>query len=60
MVGLQKLDQLINLLKDTKQRYSNRKPIKLPPDTEEENNDDVLILELEAEALTLELELLAA
>ena len=49
-----------NQLKDTKQRYSNRKPIKLPPDTEEENNDDVLILELEAEALTLELELLAA
>jgi hypothetical protein len=42
-------------------RYSNRKKIKLPPDDEEEElPDNVAILELEAEALALELELLAA
>lgn len=42
-------------------RYSNRKKIKLPPDDEEEElPDNVIMLELEAEALALELELLAA
>ncbi len=42
-------------------RYSNRKKIELPPDDEEEElPDNVAILELEAEALALELELLAA
>jgi hypothetical protein len=46
-------------LKDTKHRYSNRKPIVLP-DTTEDNNSNVFYLELEAEALTLELELMAA
>lgn len=46
-------------LKDTKHRYSNRKSIVLP-DTTEDNNSNVFYLELEAEALTLELELMAA
>ena len=42
-------------------RYSNRKKIKLPPeDEEDELPDNVIMLELEAEALALELELLAA
>ncbi len=42
-------------------RHINRKKIKLPPDDEEEElPDNVAILELEAEALALELELLAA
>jgi len=42
-------------------RYSNRKKIKLPPDDEEEElPDNIIMLELEAEALALELELLAA
>ncbi|MBC7388646.1 MAG: hypothetical protein H7329_05515, partial [Opitutaceae bacterium] len=48
-----------NQLKDIKKTYSNRKPILLPPE-KEENNSTVLMLELEAEALALELELLAA
>lgn len=48
-----------NQLKDIKKTYSNRKPILLPPE-KEENNSNVLMLELEAEALALELELLAA
>jgi hypothetical protein len=51
-------------LKDIKTdgiRYSNRKKIKLPPEQEEdEQPDNVVMLELEAEALALELELLAA
>ncbi|WP_407520803.1 JAB domain-containing protein [Lacibacter sp. MH-610] len=51
---------LKNIKSDTG-RYSNRKKIKLPPDDEEEElPDNVAILELEAEALALELELLAA
>ncbi len=41
-------------------RYSNRKKIELPPDDEEDISGNVAILELEAEALALELELLAA
>jgi hypothetical protein len=48
-------------LKDLKTeavRYSNRKKIILPDEEKEDNN--IRILELEAEALTLELELLAA
>lgn len=45
-------------LKDTG-RYSNRKNIELP-DEEEEPLNNVILLELEAEALALELELLAA
>ena len=48
-----------NQIKDTKQTYTNRKPILLPPE-KEENNSLVLMLELEAEALQLELTLLAA
>jgi C-terminal domain on Strawberry notch homologue/P-loop containing NTP hydrolase pore-1 len=48
-----------NQIKDTKQHYTNRKPILLPPE-KEENNSLVLMLELEAEALQLELTLLAA
>lgn len=44
-------------LKSESKKYSNRKPIELP--TEEEANDNS-ILELEAEALILELQLLAA
>ena len=47
-------------LKDTKKRYSNRKPILLPPESDDEPSNDVQILELEAEALALELQLLAA
>ncbi|MBL7731309.1 MAG: strawberry notch C-terminal domain-containing protein [Chitinophagaceae bacterium] len=46
-------------LKDDAITYSNRKPIELPPDDEEPQNE-VAMLELEAEALALELELLAA
>jgi protein strawberry notch len=49
-------------LKDLKTeniRYSNRKKIELP-DEEKETENDMKILELEAEALTLEFELLAA
>jgi hypothetical protein len=53
-------------LKDLKTdavRFRNRKKIVLPDDEEdqsEERNNDVILLELEAEALALELELLAA
>ena len=51
-------------LKDLKAddtHFNNRKKIKLPPQQEEdEQPDNVIILELEAEALALELELLAA
>jgi hypothetical protein len=49
-------------LKDIKAdagRFNNRKKIELPADEEEPVNN-ILLLELEAEALTLELELLAA
>jgi hypothetical protein len=48
-------------LKDLKDsgKYSNRKKIELPDD-EEETVNNVILLELEAEALALELELLAA
>lgn len=49
-----------NQLKDTGKRYRSRKPILLPPENEEPENTDVLMLELEAEALTLELQLLVA
>ena len=45
-------------LKSENIRYSNRK--KIEPPGEEEDESDVRILELEAEALVLELELLAA
>lgn len=48
-----------NQLKDIKKTYANRKPILLPP-KKEEDNSKVIMLELEAEALALELELLAA
>ncbi|MBC7510123.1 MAG: hypothetical protein H7320_15460, partial [Ferruginibacter sp.] len=48
-----------NQIKDAKQHFTNRKPILLP-DTKDEKNNNVLYLELEAEALNLELELLAA
>lgn len=48
-------------LKDLKNtgRYSNRKKVELP-DEEDEPANNVILLELEAEALALELELLAA
>jgi len=41
-------------------RYNNRKRIELPPPDIEKPDNTVFLLELEAEALTLELELLAA
>jgi hypothetical protein len=41
-------------------KYSNRKKIELPDSTEEKQETNVLQMELEAEALMLELELLAA
>lgn len=47
-------------LKNVKERFSRRKPIELPTGDEETKEDDLLILELEADALALELELLAA
>jgi len=50
--------QLKDLKTDTV-RYSNRRKIELP-DTEEDVDDNVYLLELEAEALVLELELMAA
>jgi len=40
--------------------YSNRRKIELPPDEEPQQESKVHFLELEAEALALELELLAA
>jgi predicted RNA methylase len=46
-------------LKTENMKYSNRKKIELP-DKEQESSHDVIMLELEAEALSLELELLAA
>ncbi len=46
-------------VKDNVTRYSNRKKIKLPPEQADEP-DNIRYLELEAEALALELELLAA
>jgi hypothetical protein len=49
-------------LKDLKadgSRFTNRKKIELPADEEEPVNN-IVLLELEAEALSLELELLAA
>jgi hypothetical protein len=46
-------------LKTENVRYSNIKKIELP-DEEKEVDETISILELEAEALTLELELLAA
>lgn len=50
---------LKNLETDTG-RYNTRKKIDLPPELEDEQPDNVILLELEAEALALELELLAA
>jgi hypothetical protein len=47
-------------LKNVKERFRSRKPIELPSATEEAEDDDLHILELEADALALELELLAA
>ena len=47
-------------LKNVKERFRSRKPIELPSETEEAENDELHILELEADALALELELLAA
>jgi hypothetical protein len=50
-------------LKMDDSRYRNRKKIELPDDEEmpeEQHNDNVILMELEAEALALELELLAA
>ena len=53
--------KLVRKLKGKVYAGSNRKKIKPPPDDEEEElPDNVAILELEAEALALELELLAA
>lgn len=45
-------------LKDSGSRFSNQKKIKLPPNEEPQNR--LILLELEAEALALELQLLAA
>ncbi|MBS1634222.1 MAG: hypothetical protein JST10_16805 [Bacteroidetes bacterium] len=47
-------------LKNVKERFRSRKPIELPSETEEVEDDELHILELEADALALELELLAA
>ncbi|MFN4313306.1 MAG: strawberry notch C-terminal domain-containing protein [Chitinophagaceae bacterium] len=53
--------QVRDLKLDTGGRYSNRKPILLPDEeSNEETPDNINLLELEAEALILELELLAA
>lgn len=58
--------QVRDLKLDTGNRYSNRKPILLPTKESaeeiptEDNTDNIRILELEAEALALELQLLAA
>jgi len=49
----------MNLIKNDGMRYSNRKKIELPPE-EEEHSNVISLLELEAEALSIELELLAA
>ncbi len=48
-------------IKDNQARHSNRKKIELPPPEDEKSQSAIIrFLELEAEALTLELELLAA
>jgi hypothetical protein len=47
-------------IKDNPNKYSNRKKIELPPEEDETTPDNIRYLELEAEALELELELLAA
>ncbi len=53
--------QVRDLKLDTGMRYSNRKPIVLPDmEKEEKIPETIHLLELEAEALALELELLAA
>lgn len=50
--------EIKNLLPDTV-KFSNRNKIELPP-PEEKPSSNVRVLELEAEALVLEMELLAA
>ncbi|TXJ28227.1 MAG: hypothetical protein E6Q24_05455 [Chitinophagaceae bacterium] len=53
--------QVRDLKMDTGGRYSNRKPIRLPEEEQEPSlPGNMKLLELEAEALVLELELLAA
>jgi hypothetical protein len=47
-------------VKDTPSKYTNRKKIELPPIEDEKESAKIRFLELEAEALSLELELLAA
>jgi DNA modification methylase len=50
-----------DIIKDEKhERHSTRKKIELPPKRNEEENNVIRMYELEAEALALELELLAA
>jgi len=49
----------MKLIKNDGMRFSNRKKIELPPE-EEEHGIVISLLELEAEALSIELELLAA
>ena len=49
----------LKLIEGDRIETSNRKAIELPPVTND-NYDNIRILELEAEALALELELLAA
>jgi hypothetical protein len=47
-------------IEHTSHRYNNRKVIELPPPESDKVNNTIFLLELEAEALGLELELLAA
>ncbi len=47
-------------IKDNPNKHSNRKKIELPPEEDDAIPDNIRYLELEAEALELELELLAA
>lgn len=50
----------LSLVKKDDVKYSNRKKIELPPEQNDDETERLRILELEAEALILELELLAA
>jgi hypothetical protein len=50
----------LSLVKDDVLKISSRKNIELPPEPNNEENERIRILELEAEALILEFELLAA
>jgi hypothetical protein len=50
----------LSLIKTDTVKISNRKPILLPPNEDDAEVERIRILELEAEALLIEMELMAA